>query len=65
MSEGKMIKRGSMKPTGIKRRSEWEMEICPYCWQELHKIQVMKRKTLKKCVCGKCKKTIDERHRVW
>lgn len=38
---------------------------CPFCFEDLGKAELMKRKLKKNCVCKNCGRAIDERNVVW
>lgn len=54
-----------MRPTGIIKRQEWVIKICPFCCKKLGTTEYIKRKVLKICTCRHCKNVIDERNIVW
>lgn len=54
-----------MSNRGVVSLPAWEKGICPFCYKKLGKIEIIKRKTKKKCVCKNCGSAIDERHIVW
>ena len=60
-----MIGSGCMNNRGVMRQSAWTKGICPFCYKDLGKIELIKRKTKKKCTCKNCGKLIDERNIVW
>lgn len=45
----------------IRKPSEFEIQICPYCVEKLNGTEIIKRKLLKKCKCSKCKRIINEK----
>lgn len=54
-----------MSNRSVTRLLPWEKRICPFCCKNLGKIEIIKRKTKKKCVCKNCGQIIDERHIIW
>ncbi|MDE7267128.1 MAG: hypothetical protein K2N89_06670 [Lachnospiraceae bacterium] len=54
-----------MKQAKLIKRTEWEIQICPFCYQKLGMMEIMKQKVLKICICRQCKKVINERYIIW
>lgn len=54
-----------MNSKGVVRKSEWEQNKCPFCYEKLEILEVVKRKAGRKCKCKKCNKIIDERFVIW
>lgn len=45
---------------GIVKQSDIMVKICPYCHRKLSPKAVLQRKVKKMCICGMCRKVIDE-----
>lgn len=54
-----------MKERGLVCPPPWEKNRCPYCYENLGKIELIKRNILKKYVCQNCGAKIDEKHIFW
>ena len=57
-----MEKVNSKNVTG---KSKWEQNKCPFCYEALELMEILKRKAGRKCKCKKCNKIIDERFVIW
>lgn len=54
-----------MKENGFRCPPSWEGKRCPYCYEKLGKMVLIKRNIKKTCVCKSCGVKIDERHIFW
>lgn len=54
-----------MNAEGIMSNPKWLQRKCPFCYEKLGKMEVLKRKTKKVCKCKKCNKIIDERFVIY
>ena len=54
-----------MNAKGVVRKSEWERNKCPFCYEKLEISESVKLKVGRKCKCKKCNKIIDERFVKW
>lgn len=54
----------TMRLKDIVSQPEWMRERCPHCYKKLKRIEILRRKLLKRCKCRYCGR-IDERYVVW
>lgn len=53
-----------MNTNGVTAQPEWLRGKCPFCQEELGKIEIIKRKVRKICKCRNCGRIIDEKYIV-
>jgi ribosomal protein L37AE/L43A len=55
---------GYMDSRGIIAQKKYLQIKCPFCHENLDKMEILKRKVNKVCKCKKCGEIIDERYIV-
>lgn len=50
-----------MKLKGVAAQQEWQSGKCPFCYQTLGKVEILRRKVKRICKCKSCGRIIDER----
>lgn len=51
-----------MKAHRVMRQMKFLQKKCPFCYEDLGRIELLRRKVNKICRCKKCGKIIDERY---